>query len=157
MWVPSLGGEDATWRRACNPLQYPCLENPHGQRSLAGYSPWSRKVLDTTEATYHICQGEKKKKILILSHATYWVSFSYFRKGPFFGLACFANMPVESELERGARMKSVGILSPSYTLLYRHMHFLENQVRCVAHRRGGRRWGDGDGPSGLKVVHPSEQ
>ena len=21
-----------------NPLQYPCLENPHGQRSLAGYS-----------------------------------------------------------------------------------------------------------------------
>ena len=23
-----------------NPLQYSCLENPHGQRSLAGYSPW---------------------------------------------------------------------------------------------------------------------
>ena len=23
-----------------NPLQYPCLENPHGQRSLGGYSPW---------------------------------------------------------------------------------------------------------------------
>ena len=22
-----------------NPLQYSCLENPHGQRSLAGYSP----------------------------------------------------------------------------------------------------------------------
>ena len=62
-------------------------------------------------------------------------------------------MPVESELERGARMKSVGILSPSYTLLYRHMHFLENQVRCVAHRRGGRRRaGGGDEPSGLKVV-----
>uniref|UniRef100_A0A671U9A7 DENN domain-containing protein 11 n=1 Tax=Sparus aurata TaxID=8175 RepID=A0A671U9A7_SPAAU len=55
--------------------------------------------------------------------------FIYFRKGSYFGLACFANMPVESELERGARMKSVGILSPSYTLLYRYMHFLENQVR----------------------------
>uniref|UniRef100_A0AAX7V4C3 DENN domain-containing protein 11 n=1 Tax=Astatotilapia calliptera TaxID=8154 RepID=A0AAX7V4C3_ASTCA len=55
--------------------------------------------------------------------------FIYFRKGGYFGLACFANMPVESELERGARMKSVGILSPSYTLLYRYMHFLENQVR----------------------------
>ncbi|KAG8438684.1 hypothetical protein GDO86_005029 [Hymenochirus boettgeri] len=55
--------------------------------------------------------------------------FIYFRKGGFYGLACFANMPVESELERGARMKSVGILSPSYTLLYRYMHFLENQVR----------------------------
>ncbi|XP_035012053.1 DENN domain-containing protein 11 [Hippoglossus stenolepis] len=55
--------------------------------------------------------------------------FIYFRKGCYFGLACFANMPVDSELERGARMKSVGILSPSYTLLYRYMHFLENQVR----------------------------
>ena len=25
-----------------NPLQYSCLENPHGQKSLAGYSPWWR-------------------------------------------------------------------------------------------------------------------
>ena len=32
-----------------NPFQYSCLENPHGQRSLAGYSPWGRKELDTTE------------------------------------------------------------------------------------------------------------
>ena len=32
-----------------NPLQYSCLENPHGQRNLAGYSPWGRKELDTTE------------------------------------------------------------------------------------------------------------
>ena len=28
-----------------NPFQYACLENPHGQRSLVGYSPWgSQKV-----------------------------------------------------------------------------------------------------------------
>ena len=32
-----------------NPLHYSCLENPHRQRSLAGYSPCSRKELDTTE------------------------------------------------------------------------------------------------------------
>ena len=32
-----------------NPLQYSCLENPHGQRSLAGYSPWVQKESDTTE------------------------------------------------------------------------------------------------------------
>ena len=32
-----------------NPLQYFCLENPPEQRSLAGYSPWRRKELDTTE------------------------------------------------------------------------------------------------------------
>ena len=32
-----------------NPLQYSCLENLHGQRSLAGYSLWGCKQLDTTE------------------------------------------------------------------------------------------------------------
>ena len=32
-----------------NPLQYSCLENPHKQRSLAGYSPWGHKELDTTK------------------------------------------------------------------------------------------------------------
>ena len=32
-----------------NPLQYSCLENPHGPKSLAGYSPWGRKESDTTE------------------------------------------------------------------------------------------------------------
>ena len=34
-----------------NPLQYSCLENPHGQRSLAGYSPWGRKESDMTIKT----------------------------------------------------------------------------------------------------------
>ena len=34
-----------------NPLQYSCLENPHGQRSLEGYSPWGGKGSDWTEAT----------------------------------------------------------------------------------------------------------
>ena len=32
-----------------NLLQYFCLENPHGQRSLEGYSPWSHEGLNTTE------------------------------------------------------------------------------------------------------------
>ena len=32
-----------------NPLQYSCLENPHGQRSLTGYSPWGCQESDTTE------------------------------------------------------------------------------------------------------------
>ena len=32
-----------------NPLQYFCLENSHGQRSLAGYSPWGHKELDMTK------------------------------------------------------------------------------------------------------------
>ena len=45
--IPGLGrspggGQD-------NPLQYSCLENPHGQGSLVGYSSWGCKELDTTE------------------------------------------------------------------------------------------------------------
>ena len=32
-----------------NPAQYSCLENPHGQRSLAGYSPRGHKESDMTE------------------------------------------------------------------------------------------------------------
>ena len=30
-------------------LQYSCLENPHRQRSLAGYRPWDRKESDMIE------------------------------------------------------------------------------------------------------------
>ena len=48
------------WRRAWNPIQYPCLENSQGQRSLVGYNPWGHKELDMTERlstaqlyTYH--------------------------------------------------------------------------------------------------------
>ena len=42
-----------------NPLQYSCLENPHGQRSLVGYGPWGDTELDTTErlSTAHISMG----------------------------------------------------------------------------------------------------
>ena len=32
-----------------NPLQYSSLDNPYGQRSLAGYSPWGHTESDTTE------------------------------------------------------------------------------------------------------------
>ena len=46
-WVQSLGWEDPL--EEGNPLQYSCLENPHGQRSLVGYSPWGHKESDTTE------------------------------------------------------------------------------------------------------------
>ena len=46
MWVPSLGQED--------PLEKEMATSPgflpgesHGQRSLVGYSPWSRQESDT--------------------------------------------------------------------------------------------------------------
>ena len=37
------------WRRAWNPLQYSCLENPHEERSLAGYRPRGHKESDLTK------------------------------------------------------------------------------------------------------------
>ena len=46
-WVQSLKCEDPEGGHG-NPLQYSFLENTHGQRSLAGYSPRSRKESDTT-------------------------------------------------------------------------------------------------------------
>ena len=45
--VPGLGRSPRGGRD--NPLQYSCLENAHGQRSLAGYSPWGHKESDMTE------------------------------------------------------------------------------------------------------------
>ena len=48
---PSLipGLERSSGERIGYPFQYSCLENPHGQRSLAGYSPWGFKESDMTE------------------------------------------------------------------------------------------------------------
>ena len=36
-----------------NPLQYSCLENPYGQRSLVGYSSRGHRESDTTERLTH--------------------------------------------------------------------------------------------------------
>ena len=45
-----LGGEDPLEEEmATTPVFLP--GEPHGQRSLAGYSPWGHKESDTTEET----------------------------------------------------------------------------------------------------------
>ena len=45
--IPGLGRSPGEGNG--NPLQYSCLENPHGQRSLVGCSSRSHKELDMTE------------------------------------------------------------------------------------------------------------
>ena len=50
--IPGLGRSPGGGEHG-NLLQYSCPENPHGQRSLVGYSLQGRKELDTTEATWH--------------------------------------------------------------------------------------------------------
>ena len=47
--VQSLGREDSPGGGNGNPLQYSCLGKSHGQRSLAGYSPWSCIESDMTD------------------------------------------------------------------------------------------------------------
>ena len=42
-WVRSLGWEDSPGDGNGNPLQYSCLDNPLGHRSLVTYSPWGHK------------------------------------------------------------------------------------------------------------------
>ena len=45
--IPGLGRSPEGW--LSNQLQYSCLENPHGQRSMAGQSPCDHKQLEMTE------------------------------------------------------------------------------------------------------------
>ena len=40
--IPGLGRSPGGGHS--NPFQYSCLENPHGQRSLEGYSPRGHRV-----------------------------------------------------------------------------------------------------------------
>ena len=65
-WIQSLGWEKSPEGGHGNPLQCSCLEHPHGQRSLVGYSPWGRTEWDTTEqrSTQHWKGKQKKSSIL---------------------------------------------------------------------------------------------
>ena len=60
-----LGSRRSPWEGNGNPLQYSCLENSHGQRSLAG-SPWVHKESDTTEHAHTHTPG------------TRWLEVSFF-------------------------------------------------------------------------------
>ena len=48
-----------------NPLQYSCLENPHGQGSLVSYSPWDRKESNMTEQL----STAQHREILMIKHS----------------------------------------------------------------------------------------
>ncbi|OQR76879.1 protein LCHN-like [Tropilaelaps mercedesae] len=62
--------------------------------------------------------------------------FIYFKRGSYFGLACFEKLDIDSAIERGARMKSVGVLTRSYSLLHVHRGFLQTQVRHLLEKPG---------------------
>ena len=78
--VPGLGRSPGGGHD--NPLPYSCLKNPHGQRSLAGYSPWGCKESDTTErlSTTHI----KKEQI------KFWVGRTIILMQKMLGICIFS-------------------------------------------------------------------
>ena len=63
-----------------NPLQYSCLENPHQQRCLAGYSPRGHKELDTTDTqhTPHIFLISTPSFIFLYSTSYFQKLYSWY-------------------------------------------------------------------------------
>ena len=58
--VPRLGRSPG--RGNGSPLQYSCLKRPMDKRSLANYSPWGCKELDTTEHAHTYSNKDLKIK-----------------------------------------------------------------------------------------------
>ena len=60
-----------------NPLQYSWPENPHGQRSLVGYSPKGRKESDTTEQRSTSTQNKTYGCIYLIKKLTVLYLFPF--------------------------------------------------------------------------------
>ena len=62
-----------------NPLQYSCLQNPHGQKSLVGYSLQGHKESDTTEqlTTVQLFHNHLVKNLSLL----FWILFIFVGEG----------------------------------------------------------------------------
>ena len=56
--IPGLGRSPGEGHG--NPFQCSCLENPHGQRSMVGYSPWGHKESDMSERLTTAQQDAKR-------------------------------------------------------------------------------------------------
>ena len=66
--IPGLGRSPGVGND--NLLQYSCLENPHGQRSLADYSPWSCKSLTWQSIHTHTHRIKKIRNLIPLEKSS---------------------------------------------------------------------------------------
>ena len=55
-----------------NPLQYFCLENPHGEKSLVGYSPWGCKETDMSEQLTMLGHSSEPVALNGMNTSSYW-------------------------------------------------------------------------------------
>ena len=67
-WVQFLDQEDPPEEGMATHSSGSCLENPHGQRSLAGYSPWGHTELDTAEVSK---QQEQQWSFIVFNSLAY--------------------------------------------------------------------------------------
>ena len=102
-------------RRYGNPLQYSCLEKPHGQRSLAGCSPQGRRESDTPERLStaqfeQISLGRTGNKQEELTSATRF--FLAFVKSPLsrFLAPCYSLCPRSQQWGTNGYKRSITIL-----------------------------------------------
>ena len=72
--IPGLGRSPGGGH--ANPLQYSCLENPHGQRSLAGYSPWESKELGSTSDPANLPLWGQKPEICTSNTFCRWLTWT---------------------------------------------------------------------------------
>ena len=69
------GVGEIPWRRKCQPIPVFLSGKSHGQRSLAGYSPWDHKELNMTERLKHTFINWRVKVIL----KNYWWKLNWFK------------------------------------------------------------------------------
>ena len=62
------------WSRKWQPTPVLLPGKAHGQRSLAGYSPWGRKELDMTEATK---QQQQQQRFSVLIQVNMYIAYFY--------------------------------------------------------------------------------
>ena len=63
-----------------NQLQYSCLENPHGQRGLVGYSPWGHKESDTIKRLSTYTEIKKRSRTKDWGYERLWTFAQQLRK-----------------------------------------------------------------------------
>jgi hypothetical protein len=83
--------------------------------------------------------GDVEFKAMASGMHTIITDFNYFKINQFFGLSCYHRLQLEgeeAERERGARMKSVGVLSLSYNGLHIHLEFLQQAVERLNRNPG---------------------
>ena len=86
--VPSFCKGNNTREGNGTPLQYPCLENSHGQRSLVGCSPWGHKESDMTE---WLTNTQTQTHRLLVQHGFKWIE-KYYAKKKFYSVVSICSL-----------------------------------------------------------------